>query len=498
MSTRRRGDISPQAFRRLFREFAASSWAAWDAIEDAIFGSAPSDPDLVRRVTGRVVLPVAPVSEAWIIAGRGAGKSRFVARLAAFFACARTYPRAPGEQIYVGVFAPDRKQAAITFRYVVGLLRSVPALEQLIVAERRDSIELSTGVVIEVITASMAAPRGRAYALVVIEEAAFLPADDAADPDRELLRAVRPALARVPGSLLVVVSSPYAPRGELHRTWRERFAKDDDASVLVVQADTATLNPAFSQREIDRAYAEDEPAASAEYGAQFRRDIESFISAEVLEVVVVSGRIELPALDGVCYVAFTDPAGGSGLDSMTLAVTHAQDGLVVLDLLREVRPPFSPEATVEDFATVLRSYRVAAVQGDRYAGEWPREQFRKHGVDYDLSDKPKSDIYRDVLPLLNSGRVELLDHRRLRAQLASLERRVGRGGRDSIDHPPSGHDDVANAAAGALVLAHRATVRPRELEIIAAGGRTTYGDPLYQRFYEEALARMRAEREAQA
>jgi hypothetical protein len=48
--------------------------------------------------------------------------------------------------------------------------------------------------------------------------------------------------------------------------------------------------------------------------------------------------------------------------------------------------------------------------------------------------------------------VELLDDRRLIGQLLGLERRVGRL-RDVVDHPPGGHDDVALAAAGALVAA---------------------------------------------
>ena len=69
------------------------------------------------------------------------------------------------------------------------------------------------------------------------------------------------------------------------------------------------------------------------------------------------------------------------------------------------------------------------------------------------ADKPKSDLYASFLPLLNSGRVELLDHPRLHAQLLALERRTARGGRDSIDHPPNAHDDVINAAAGALLAA---------------------------------------------
>ena len=50
---------------------------------------------------------------------------------------------------------------------------------------------------------------------------------------------------------------------------------------------------------------------------------------------------------------------------------------------------------------------------------------------------------------------DLLDHRKFIAQLCNLERRVARGGKDSIDHPndKKSHDDIANAAAGALVLA---------------------------------------------
>jgi hypothetical protein len=71
------------------------------------------------------------------------------------------------------------------------------------------------------------------------------------------------------------------------------------------------------------------------------------------------------------------------------------------------------------------------------------------------SAPPKSDLYRDCLPLLNSGRIELPDLSRLHAQILSLERRTARGGRDSIDHPPGAHDDLANAVAGvALEAAH--------------------------------------------
>lgn len=79
------------------------------------------------------------------------------------------------------------------------------------------------------------------------------------------------------------------------------------------------------------------------------------------------------------------------------------------------------------------------------------EAFKTHNLPYDASAAPKSDLYRDMLPYLNSGRAALLDHTKLINQILGLERRVARSGRDSIDHGPRGHDDLANAAAGALV-----------------------------------------------
>jgi hypothetical protein len=114
---------------------------------------------------------------------------------------------------------------------------------------------------------------------------------------------------------------------------------------------------------------------------------------------------------------------------------------------------------IEDFAVLLKSYRVTRVTGDRYAGEFPRELFRKHSIHYACAEKPKSDLFRDLLPLLNSGRIVLPKSDRLVSQICGLERRTSRAGKDSIDHGPGSHDDLANAVAGAadlIVLADRA------------------------------------------
>ena len=124
-----------------------------------------------------------------------------------------------------------------------------------------------------------------------------------------------------------------------------------------------------------------------------------------------------------------------------------------MDAIREARPPFSPEQVVTEFAVTLKSFRVSRVAGDHYAGEWPREHYRKHGIIYEFAQRTKSDIYRDTLPLINSGRLVLLDHQKMIDQFCNLERRTSRAGKDSVDHGPGGHDDICNAVAGALLAA---------------------------------------------
>ena len=213
---------------------------------------------------------------------------------------------------------------------------------------------------------------------------------------------------------------------------------------------TRTLNPSLPQRVVDRALEKDRARATAEYLAQFRTDVEGFVAIEIVEACTGDYREMLPAANNF-YRAFTDPSGGSD-DSFALAISHKSKDRIIIDAIREARPPFSPDAVVDDFAALLKSYRVSRVTGDRYAGEFPRELFRKHGIAYDLAKQTKSELFRDLLPLLNSGRIVLPRNDRLQGQIVGLERRTSAVGRDTISHPDRGHDDVANAVAGAAAL----------------------------------------------
>lgn len=451
--------------------FRGGTWEAWRAFLAALYGLPMPDAQLAlyRHHTGRQEPPTVPFKEAALICGRRGGKSRILALIATFLATVPDYSDrlAPGEVATVAVIAADRRQARGIFRFISGLLQHTPLLAPLIEAETADSITLSNGVVIEIHTASFRVTRGYSLAAALCDEVAFWRSEESANPDEEILAALRPGLSNL-GGMLLLASSPYSKRGALYRAFRENFGRDG-ARVLVWRGTSLEMNPSLDPGVVALAYEEDPASAAAEYGAEFRNDIAAFVTREVVDGCTAPGRFELPPLPGVHYCAFVDPSGGSA-DSMTLAVSHAQDGRAVLDAVREAKPPFSPEGVVQDFAALLKSYRVSRVTGDRYAGEWPREQFRKQRVTYDLAEKPKSDIYRDLLPVLNSGKAELLDLPRLGAQLCGLERRTARGGRDSIDHAPGAHDDLANAAAGALLLAE--TRRPMKIssEALAAAG----------------------------
>jgi hypothetical protein len=428
--------------------FQAPSWNAWRAVLKAIYAlpMSPADLALYQRVTDRTTAPTQPFREVWLIVGRRGGKSFITALVAVYQTTCRTFTLSAGETGVFMIIAADRRQARVIKGYIAGMLKTIGALESLLASETAETITLRNGLHIEIVTASFRTLRGYTCIGAACDEVAFWQNDDSANPDLEILAALRPAMATQPDALLVCITSPYARRGEAWKAFTTHFGQDA-APVLVVRADTRTMNSEVPVAIIEAAYADDPAHAAAEWGASFRTDVETFVSREVVDACVVLGRRELGPQRNVTYRAFVDPSGGSS-DSMTLAIAHVSGSRIVVDLLREQLAPFDPDACVQAFAATLRTYRVSTVRGDRYSGEWARERFQKHGIFYRTADKTKSELYQALLPRLNAATIELLEHERATKQLLLLERRTARGGRDSIDHPPRGKDDVINVIAG--------------------------------------------------
>jgi hypothetical protein len=220
------------------------------------------------------------------------------------------------------------------------------------------------------------------------------------------------------------------------------------------------MNPTISQRLIDRDMALDPEAARSEWEAEFRSDLETFLPIEAIQAATVQGRYELPPMPGVTYTAFVDPSGGRK-DAATLAIAHKERELAVVDLARRWKAPHDPSHVAADMAAILKSYKVRKVSGDRYGGAWPETEFSKHGISYRPAEKDKSSIYLEFLPMILSGRVELVENKTLFNELQVLERRTRKGGRDLVDHPPRGQDDLANSVAGACVQIGGKVVRPQ-------------------------------------
>jgi hypothetical protein len=430
------------------------SYRNWKVFLSTLFGLPliGDAPEAFRKYTGRTELPTAAFSECWCICGRRSGKSLIAAATAIYLAAFRDYEqfRAPGETLVLPIIAPDRRQCRVILSYVNGFLDGSPTLSTMVRNRLKESIELTNGVRVEVHTANFRTVRGYTAIGAILDEAAFLRSDDSASPDTELLAAVRPALASIPGAVLLAISSPYARKGEVWNNFREHYGKPN-SPVLVWKATSREMNPTLNPLVVQAALLRDRAAASSEYLAEFRDDIGGFLSIEEIERAVVRGRTLLPYIETLKYRAFCDPSGGRN-DSMVLAIAHGEKDRAVLDLVREIRAPFSPQQAVEEFCELLRAYHVSEVRGDRYSASWVSEAFERNRVRYIASDRNRSEIYLEFLPALTSGQIELLDNERMKNQFAALERRTG-AARDMVDHPVGGADDVSNAAAGAVVLA---------------------------------------------
>jgi len=429
-------------------QFGGDSFAAWRALLAAFYGLelTEDEAETVKALTGRSEASQGAFVELWLAIGRRGGKSQIAALIAVYEALFQDHRAklSPGEVATVMCIAADRKQARSVMRYVSGMVAGNTMLARSVMREGAETIEFDNRAVIEVHTASFRSVRGYTLGAVIADEIAFW-FSEGANPDKDIITALRPALATL-GGKLVALSSPYAKRGILWDTHKRHFG-GDSARALVAQAPSLTMNPTLDPEIVADAMREDPEAARAEYLAEFRGDISTFLDIELIEQATRSKPLILPPRDGEQYHGFVDPNGG-GADEFTLSIAHREGELTVVDGVWGRHG--SPAAIVEEFAAILKGYRIGRVKGDRYAGRWPRDEFEKHGIEYVPSDRDRSALYLDFMARINSGAVILPLDTKMQRQFANLERRAHRGGRDTIDHPPGAHDDRANAVAGVV------------------------------------------------
>lgn len=457
------------------------TFRTWFTITKAIEGLPLNDEELetFHLLTGRTEAPKTAAKEVWIIAGRRAAKSRQMAMNAVWKATSCYYPDlAPGERAVASIVATDKKQARLVFRYVEALVNGVPALKKMKIGETQESFEFDNGASIEVQAASFRSVRGRSYVFFGVDEAAFLRDEESANPDSELYVAALPGLATIKSSLFWGSSSPWGKRGLVFDKYSQHWGKN--TGPLVFKGPTKLFNPTIEDSFIQEMKDRDPAAAESEWFGEFRSDLASFIALEtVMACVDKNVTVRAPRGD-TRYVCFVDMSGGMR-DSATAAIAHREGERVIVDCVLEYKAPFSPAEVIGEMCDVIKRYRVGTVVSDRYAAEFPRDHFRRHGISLRPAEQNRSQLYLTLLPGLLSQSVSLVNNERLISQLCGLERRTGLAGRTIIDHRPGSNDDVSNSVAG-VVAELIATAPPPEMVVGTYGFGRPNGNPLVGRY----------------
>jgi hypothetical protein len=485
--------------------FGSPTFWPWKVVAKLIDGLRLTEPrgvDLYRECTGRTALPTEPVRRLILLAGRRAGKDRFLSAVAVWRAALcvdwRQHQSA-GEGAVVILLGADKKQAAILRRYCEGLLRA-PMLAAELTRATGEVTEFKNGASLEVATNDARLVRGRSAIAVLGSECCHWKTDEhAASSDEEVVGAAEPSMAMCPdGGLLLLGSSVHRKRGYMYRKYRELYGNDESESESVCWfAPSAVMNPKLPAHVVDRALAEDAHKARAEYLNVWREDLAEFLPLDVVEACTDWGVHERAPQPNVRYLAYDDAAGGTGKDSYALVVSHTEpDGSEMIDAVRERKPRFVPAQVIGEYAALLKSYGISEVWGDKFAGGFHADEWARNGIAFRAAPFTTSENYLRSLPALLARRVRLLDNATLRNQLTSLERRVGASDKETVSHPQhaNAHDDVAAAVGGVIATALRAA-RLAALEpkivmpfVASSGPRYFPGSPPQETYYEPLAA----------
>jgi hypothetical protein len=456
--------------QNLFRPYLAdkndslTSWSRWMCCLRVIYGLKLTQPWqrlLVKRCTGRDPdkLPAGGFKTILLLCGRRSGKSKIAGLIAAYEASlsGREKVCSAGELPMVSVVSPTRDQSRIIKSYARAALRS-DLLNAEITDDMRDMFKLENRVTVRILTGTFRHVRSYSQIAVICDEICFFNGSDESHcSDTELIRSIKPSLLTTKGRL-ICVSTKYRPSGWAYATWKKHYGKDA-SKLLVWDSGSRVMNPTLSEADID-AEIEEDPAARAEYFNEWREDIADYLPRSTIEQCVLVGRKQLLPRPHVTYAAFADVSGGRQ-DPMALCIGHKEAGTrkVVVDFLKQWPSPSNPLSVVGEMSRVLQNYGLRACSGDRYSAEFNVATFRNSGIRYLPSVQNKSELYLDLIPVICSQEIELPDDDRLVGQLAALERRTRSGGRDSVDHPAHGHDDLGNVVAGLSTIVAKPRIR---------------------------------------
>ena len=455
--------------------------------------------EVFRFCTGRDAPSPSGYPEVTVLSGARGGKdSRIAAPIVVYEAVFGGHDRraSRGERPVIPLVAQDARASKIAFSYIRDYFEKSPMLSSMVEDTLASEIILRNGVTITCFPCTLRSLRGWSIPVGVMDEVAFFRLEGQANSDEEIQASIRRGMIAFPSTRLIKISTPYMKSGILFDDFARAFGKNDP-DLLVWRASSTLMNPALRADRLAREQRLDAKRFAREYEAEFAEDVAAFLVGAWIDAALNTGRFELLPRHGERYLAAVDPSGG-GEDAMTLAICHVEhDALlgsrVVQDVMKGWRRPrdgsqLNLEGVVTEIASLVKSYGLSTVFGDRYAGDWVRQRFRAERVRYDLpmhrearsslrhpaeyKDQQyldRSAAYLEIEPLFSGGRIVILDHPQLVRELKNLERRPQTGGRDRVDHPPGGHDDFAYSLALCAALLSRQTARPWAAPVLPSG-----------------------------
>lgn len=451
--------------KKIFRPFlqnkkgSLKSWRNWGVALRLLYGIRvhPKYSKLVQLCTGRRLESFNPdgvgFNTALFLIGRRGGKSKISSVVSAYESVlgGKDEALSIGETGMCACISASKKQGRVSKNYIRAIFDTTPLLnDEILPGGSRESFELTNGIVVEVMVGDYRNVRDYTLTSCVISELAFfgLTEESKVKTDTELVRAIIPGLASVHGRL-IGISTKYSRKGYCYKTHRKHWG-NEKSKILVWEGSTKLMNPTLDQQIIDDAYDEDPVAARSEWGTDFREDIAIWLPREVIESVVKKGRMELlPRTLKYKYFAFADVSGGRVEDS-ALAIAHHVERKVIVDFIKLYKSPHDPIAAIRDMSQQLKKFGIRKCIGDNYSAEFIASSFRSCKIRYEKCSITASQLYIEVIPIIGSSAVELLDNETLVNQFASLLRFTRSGGMDKITHSQGSKDDLANAVAGVI------------------------------------------------
>lgn len=385
----------------------------------------------------------------WVIrAGRRAGKSSTLARLAVAWALWGAWSVPPGDIAVVPFVSVDRDEAAARLRTIAAILRVLGVTFD----ERGDELELAGArpVLFRVATCSSKGTVGfTSIACFGDEVARWEARDTAANPAAEVIASLGPTLATQPHGFMVLSSSPWST-DDWHA---QQFDKGDTEHQLVSFAPTWVANPSpETTEEATRALEPDERIWQREYAAEPGETVS--LALDAVDLAACFGRsargertrgflaIDASSLRGDAFAW----VAGRETDEGELDVCEA-DGIEGKEL-RQV----SMADVVARVAARANAWGTTTIYGDQREEAGLKSLFAEHQIHLEIipwTESSKDGAFQALRRLMREQRLCLPEHVKLRRELSSVKARLMPSGKT---HYATNGLDYASAL---VTIAHR-------------------------------------------